>query len=104
MTRLTKSTTLQISLIGLGASATSSLAFGATPPWAKPGDTLEKCAGIAAKAQNDCGANGHSCAGLGASDNDPNEWVYMPKGLCGKVTGGKVIATKELPPETTKKK
>ena len=61
------------------------------PQWAKKGDTLVKCTGIAKKGQNDCGANGHACAGKAAKDNDPNEWIYVPEGVCQKITGGVVL-------------
>lgn len=56
----------------------------------------EKCAGIAKAGKNDCGAlNGsHSCAGQATLDNDDNEWVYVPKGTCDKITGGVVKAEK----------
>ena len=56
----------------------------------------EKCAGIAKAGKNDCGAlNGsHNCAGQATADNDDNEWVYLPKGTCEKVTGGVVKAEK----------
>jgi len=42
---------------------------------------------------NDCGSldGAHSCAGQSKIDSDPNEWVYLPKGVCDKLTGGKVI-------------
>lgn len=69
-------------------------AFAAPPPWAKKGDQLEKCAGIVKKGMNDCGAKGHACAGKAAVDNDPEEWVYMPAGVCEKIRGGRVIAKK----------
>jgi len=56
----------------------------------------EKCAGIAKAGQNDCGSlNGsHNCAGYAKIDNDDNEWVYVPKGTCTKITGGIVKAEK----------
>ena len=56
----------------------------------------EKCAGVAKKGMNDCGAlNGkHGCASQAAMDNDPNEWVYVPKGTCAKIVGGKVAKIK----------
>lgn len=47
----------------------------------------EKCKGVAAKGMNDCGANSHACAGQAKKDRDPNEWVYVPKGLCKKLGG-----------------
>lgn len=49
---------------------------------------MEKCYGVVKTAMNDCGANGHSCAGQAKTDNDPNEWVMVPEGLCEKLTGG----------------
>lgn len=55
----------------------------------KPG--MEKCLGVAKAGMNDCGANGHSCAGKAAVDGDPNEWVYVPEGTCEKIVGNKGI-------------
>ena len=56
----------------------------------------EKCAGIAKAGMNDCGAldGKHKCAGQAKLDNDDNEWVYVPKGTCTKITGGVVAAVK----------
>jgi len=58
----------------------------------KPG--FEKCQGVVKAGQNDCGANGHSCAGQAKTDNDPNEWIYLPEGTCDRLTGGKVKGAK----------
>ena len=55
---------------------------------------FEKCQGIAKAGQNDCGANGHSCAGYAAVDGDPQEWVYVPEGTCDKIVGGTVKGAK----------
>ena len=52
---------------------------------------FQKCAGVVKAGQNDCGANGHSCAGQAKRDNDPKEWVYLPKGTCSKIVGGTVV-------------
>jgi uncharacterized membrane protein len=49
---------------------------------------MEKCQSIAKAGKNDCGANGHSCAGQATTDNDPNEWIYVPQGTCAKIVGG----------------
>ena len=51
---------------------------------------LEKCQGVAKAGMNDCGANGHSCAGQAEVDADPKEWVYVPEGTCEKIVGGSV--------------
>ena len=60
----------------------------------------EKCAGVVKAGKNDCGAlNGkHSCAGHADHDNEDHEWVYVPKGTCDKITGGKVAAIKPAKP------
>ncbi len=49
---------------------------------------MEKCYGIAKEGKNDCGANGHSCAGMAETDGDAHEWVAVPKGTCDKIVGG----------------
>lgn len=45
---------------------------------------------------NDCGAldGKHACAGQSTTDNDTNEWVYVPEGTCTKITGGTVAMVK----------
>lgn len=56
------------------------------PDWTSKVKT-EKCKGVAKAKMNDCGANGHGCAGYAKKDNDPNEWVFVPEGLCVKIGG-----------------
>ena len=50
----------------------------------------EKCFGIAKAGMNDCSSNksAHSCAGHGIKDNDPMDFVAVPKGTCDKIAGG----------------
>ena len=52
--------------------------------------SMEKCTGIVKTGQNDCGTSKHACAGMSKSDGDAEEWVYLPKGTCEKIPGGKV--------------
>jgi uncharacterized membrane protein len=61
----------------------------------KKGNNMEKCAGIAKAGMNDCGANGHSCAGQSTTDSDPKEWVFVPKGTCAKIVGGMIVKMEE---------
>ncbi|WP_255988493.1 BufA1 family periplasmic bufferin-type metallophore [Chitinolyticbacter albus] len=49
----------------------------------------EKCFGVAKAGQNDCKANGHSCAGQAAADNDKMEWKFVAAGTCEKLGGSK---------------
>ncbi len=55
---------------------------------------MEKCTGIVKTGQNDCGTSKHACAGMAKSDGDAEEWVYLPKGTCEKIPGGKVKPSK----------
>lgn len=79
-----------------GAAMMAATVSAMAPDWAAKGSTIEKCAGVAAKGKNDCGANDHSCAGHAKKDNDPNEWVYVPAGVCEKISGGKVIGSTKV--------
>ncbi|MBL4789451.1 MAG: DUF2282 domain-containing protein [Kordiimonadaceae bacterium] len=54
----------------------------------------EKCFGVVAKGMNDCATSTHSCAGQSKIDNHPEEWVYVTKGLCERIAGGKTKAKK----------
>ncbi len=56
------------------------------------GKGKEKCYGVVKAGKNDCGSlsQSHGCAGLAKKDADANEWVYVPKGLCEKLAGGKL--------------
>lgn len=51
---------------------------------------MEKCFGIAKAGMNDCASNksAHSCAGQGTKNNDPQDFVAVPKGTCDKIAGG----------------
>ncbi len=71
------------------AALTVGLATGANTAVAgkKP---VEKCLGIVKAGMNDCGTSAHSCAGQASKDGDPEEWIYVPKGTCTKIVGGKV--------------
>ncbi|MCW9025408.1 MAG: DUF2282 domain-containing protein [Gammaproteobacteria bacterium] len=77
------STTLLLAL-GLSLGANSALAMGGNK------GNMEKCVGIVKAGMNDCGNSKHACAGQAKKDRDPTEWVYVPKGTCEKIAGGKV--------------
>jgi len=53
---------------------------------------MEKCFGIAKAGMNDCSSNksAHSCAGQATKNNDPMDFVAVPKGTCDKIAGGTV--------------
>ncbi len=49
---------------------------------------FEKCYGVAAAGQNDCQTATTSCAGTSKVDNQPDAWIFIPEGTCGKIAGG----------------
>lgn len=51
---------------------------------------MEKCFGVARAGHNDCSSNksAHSCAGQATRDNDPMDFVAVPKGTCDKLAHG----------------
>jgi len=75
--------TLFVAIAAFGLALASGSAFAG-----KPG--FEKCTGIAKAGMNDCGTSKHACAGMAKTDNDAEEWVYVPEGTCAKIAGGKV--------------
>lgn len=79
-------------ILALGATMVSTSA-NAVPDQPK---FWEKCAGVSKAGMNDCGAldGKHGCAGMAKKSNHPQEWVYVPKGTCAKITGGKVAKIK----------
>ena len=90
-----KSQMMRATLAGVMAVSTTLLATNTLAVPENP-KQWEKCAGIAKQGMNDCGALDakHSCAGQAKIDNADNEWVYVPKGTCTKITGGFVAAIK----------
>ncbi len=60
----------------------------------KPSYKFEKCYGVAKAGQNDCTTALHSCGSTSVKDNEPNDWIYTPKGTCLKLTGGKLAPVK----------
>jgi uncharacterized membrane protein len=62
------------------------LASGVAAPTAAASQV--KCYGVAKAGQNDCAANGHSCAGKARVDNDPAEWKNVRTAAqCEKLGG-----------------
>ncbi len=47
----------------------------------------EKCYGIAKAGKNDCQTSKNACSGNVKTDNDPEGWIYLPKGTCERIVG-----------------
>jgi uncharacterized membrane protein len=73
----------------LAAAVTVPAIASAQTPAPTPQFRAEKCYGIAKARQNDCASTGNnSCGGTSRVDNDPRAWVFVPAGLCTRITGG----------------
>lgn len=72
------------SLVAVGVSAASGTALAAK------GDN-EKCAGVVKAGKNDCGTSRNACSGQVKADNDPEAWIYVPKGVCDRIVGARIV-------------
>ena len=55
----------------------------------------EKCYGVAKAGKNDCKAGpGTTCAGTSTVDAQGNAFLLVPKGTCGKLSGGSLTEKK----------
>ncbi|MBI3605537.1 MAG: DUF2282 domain-containing protein [Nitrospirae bacterium] len=54
----------------------------------------EACGGVAKASMNDCAvrASLHSCVGQAKSDGEADSYLFLPKGACGRMVNGKVLA------------
>ena len=80
----------------LSAAIGSLLVLGLVSGNARPPTKMdmEQCFGIAKAGKNDCSSNksAHSCAGQATKNNDPMDFVAVPKGTCEKIAGGMLKA------------
>jgi uncharacterized membrane protein len=74
----------------LSAAIGGLLVFGMVGNVSAADMTKEKCFGIAKAGNNDCSSNksAHACAGQATRNNDPMDFVAVPKGTCDKIAGG----------------
>jgi uncharacterized membrane protein len=79
------------SVLALSGAALTSTAFAAD-------DGMEQCAGIAKAGKNDCATSSNACHGHVTSDNNAEAWIYVPKGTCDRITGGRVVQIKDPSP------
>jgi uncharacterized membrane protein len=77
---LTAAATAAIGLVAMSAANAG--------PAAKPNYESEKCFGVAASGANDCQTATNSCAGTVTQPMQGDAWIYVPAGVCGKISGG----------------
>lgn len=75
-------------------SLVGSQAVSAAPKVPELPNGWEACGGVARAGMNDCAIKTslHACVGMAKKDNEPDSYVFMPKGLCAKMANGNVLA------------
>jgi uncharacterized membrane protein len=59
----------------------------------------EQCAGIIKAGKNDCATSTNQCHGHVTNDANPEAWIYVPKGTCSKLAGGRVVSVVDPTPK-----
>lgn len=61
-------------------------------------DDQEQCAGIAKAGKNDCATSTNACHGHATTSGNAEAWIYVPKGTCDRIVGGRVVQVKDPTP------
>ena len=80
------------SLLALGVAGVAGSAVAAEPE-------MEQCAGIIKAGKNDCATSTNACHGHVEVDSSPEAWIYLPKGTCAKLSGGRVVSVVDPTPK-----
>ena len=94
----TKKTAMIQSALLVALSVVGAQTVGAEPKVPTLPNGWEACGGVAKAGMNDCAVRTslHACAGMAKGDNEPDSYVFLPKGLCTKIAKGTVLSiTKE---------
>ena len=85
----------------LRLAITSVLALSATAfvSTASAADDKEQCAGIIKGGKNDCATATNACHGHVETNANPNAWIYVPKGTCERLVGGRVVQVTDPTPK-----
>lgn len=54
----------------------------------------EKCYGVVKAGMNDCSTSTSSCAGSAKKDRQADAFIFVPKGLCEKLSGSSLTSGK----------
>ncbi len=75
--------------LAISTALAATLALGSVLSTTAAAAGKEKCYGITAAGQNDCGnlAGTHSCAGQSTVDNNIGDWRLVDKGSCVELGG-----------------
>lgn len=90
----TKKNAMVHSALLIALSVAGAQVANAAPKMADMPAGWEACGGVAKAGMNDCAVKTslHSCVGQAKTDNEADSYVFLPKGLCGKIAKGTVLA------------
>ena len=83
--KTTNTLLLAAATAALGIVAVTAANAGPAP---KPMYESEKCFRVAGSGQNDCQTATNSRAGTVTQPMQGDAWIYVPTGVCGKISGG----------------
>jgi len=86
---MTKQTSIRLAITSV--LALSGAAFATSAIAADDNSDKEQCAGIIKAGKNDCATATNACHGHVEVDANPNAWIYVPKGTCDRLIGGRVV-------------
>jgi uncharacterized membrane protein len=86
---MSRQTTLRLAITSVLALSGAALATSAMA--ADDNSDKEQCAGIIKAGKNDCATATNACHGHVEVDANPNAWIYVPKGTCERLVGGRVV-------------
>lgn len=76
------------SKIALTTALSGLIALGVATSMPAEAAKKEKCFGVAKAGGNDCQTVNNACAGQSNVDDQADAWLFVPKGVCEKLTGG----------------
>ncbi len=94
---MSNQTTLRLAITSV--LALSGAAFATSAIAANDNADKEQCAGIIKAGKNDCATVTNACHGHVEVDANPNAWIYVPKGTCERLVGGRVVRVVDPTPK-----
>ena len=94
MNVMTKKNSIVHSALLVALSLAGAQVVAAAPKVPELPSGWEACGGVAKAGMNDCAVKTslHSCVGMSKTDGEADSYLFLPKGLCGKISNGTVLA------------
>ena len=89
------------SMLHLAISGVLALAAKAVPAsaFAAADEDKEQCAGVVKAGKNDCATATNDCHGHVTEEGNAMAWIYVPKGTCERIVGGRIVYVNDPTPK-----